>query len=62
MKTGSESAQCPFGPAAGKRGRRLGAAVGQIVAIARVNELVIVTANVNDFRRFERLEVANWFR
>jgi tRNA(fMet)-specific endonuclease VapC len=46
----------------GKRGRPPAAADGQIAAIARVNELVIVTANVKDFRRFEGLEVVNWFR
>ena len=46
----------------GKRGRPPAAADGQIAAIARVNELVIVTANVRDFRRFEGLEVVNWFR
>ena len=38
------------------------AADGQIASIARVNELVVVTANVKDFRRFEGLEVQNWFR
>jgi tRNA(fMet)-specific endonuclease VapC len=46
----------------GKRGRPPASADGQIAAIARVNELVIVTANVKDFRRFEGLEVVNWFR
>jgi tRNA(fMet)-specific endonuclease VapC len=45
-----------------KRGRPPAAAAGQIAAIARVNELVVVTANVKDFRRFEGLEVENWFR
>jgi tRNA(fMet)-specific endonuclease VapC len=45
-----------------KRGRPLAAADGQIAAIARVNELVVVTAKVKDFRRFEGLEVENWFR
>lgn len=46
----------------GKRGRPPAAADGQIAAIARVNELVVVTANVRDFRRFEGLEVENWCR
>ena len=46
----------------GKRGRPPAAADGQIAAIARVNELVVVTANVKDYRRFEGLEVVNWFR
>jgi tRNA(fMet)-specific endonuclease VapC len=45
-----------------KRGRPPAAADGQIAAIARVNELVVVTANVKDFRRFDGLEVENWFR
>jgi tRNA(fMet)-specific endonuclease VapC len=46
----------------GKRGRPPSAADGQIASIARVNELVVVTANVKDFRRFEGLEIENWFR
>ena len=35
---------------------------GQIAAIARVNELVVVTANTRDFRRFEGLELENCLR
>jgi tRNA(fMet)-specific endonuclease VapC len=46
----------------GKRGRPPSAADGQIASIARVNELVVVTANVKDFRRFEGLEIENWFK
>lgn len=46
----------------GGRGRGPSAADGQIAAIARVNELVIVTANVRDFRRFEGLSVQDWRR
>ena len=46
----------------GKRGRPPSSADGQIASIARVNELVVVTANVKDFRRFEGLEIENWFR
>jgi tRNA(fMet)-specific endonuclease VapC len=46
----------------GKRGRAPSAADGQIAAITRVNDLVLVTKNVRDFRRFEGLEVENWFR
>ena len=46
----------------GKRGRPPSAADGQSASIARVNDLVLVTANVRDFRRFEGLEVENWFR
>jgi tRNA(fMet)-specific endonuclease VapC len=45
-----------------KRGRPPSAADGQIASIARVNELVVVTANVKDFRRFEGLEIENWFK
>jgi len=46
----------------GKRGRPPSSADGQIASIARVNGLVLVTGNVKDFRRFEGLEVQNWFR
>lgn len=33
---------------------------GQIAAIARVNELVLVTSNVKDFAPFTGLTVENW--
>jgi tRNA(fMet)-specific endonuclease VapC len=33
---------------------------GQIAAIAFVNELTLVTANVKDFTRFKGIEVENW--
>lgn len=33
---------------------------GQIAAIARVNELVLVTGNVKDFAPFTGLKVENW--
>ena len=33
---------------------------GQIAAIAQVNELVLVTANVRDFTLFRGLKVVNW--
>jgi tRNA(fMet)-specific endonuclease VapC len=46
----------------GKRGRPPSAADGQIASIARVNDLLLVTANAKDFRRFEGLKVENWFR
>jgi len=46
----------------GRRGRPPAAADCQIAAIARVNELVLVTANVRDFRRFEGLSVQDWSR
>jgi tRNA(fMet)-specific endonuclease VapC len=33
---------------------------GQIAAIARVNELTLVTFNDADFQRFRGLRVVNW--
>ncbi len=45
-----------------KRGRPPSAADGQIAAIASVNELTIVTANVKGFRRFKDLVVEDWSR
>ena len=33
---------------------------GQIAAIARVNELTLVTVNVKDFTRFKDIELENW--
>jgi tRNA(fMet)-specific endonuclease VapC len=45
-----------------KRGRPPSAPDGQIAAIARVNDLVLVTANLKDFRRFQGLKVENWSR
>ena len=45
-----------------RRGRSPSAADGQIAAIARINELVLVTANMRDFRRFEGLSVQDWSR
>ncbi len=33
---------------------------GQIAAVAKVNELILVTRNINDFRLFSRLEFENW--
>lgn len=45
-----------------RRGRSPGAADGQIAAIAHVNELILVTANVRDFRRFAELRVEDWTR
>lgn len=46
----------------GKRGRPPPAADGQIAAIARVNELVVVTSNAKDFRRFQGLKLEDWSR
>ena len=33
---------------------------GQIAAIARVHDLILVTANPKDFRRFRGLRIENW--
>lgn len=33
---------------------------GQIAAIAKCRDLILVTANVKDFRRFEGLRIENW--
>jgi tRNA(fMet)-specific endonuclease VapC len=33
---------------------------GQIAAIAKSNDLILVTMNVRDFRRFQGLRVENW--
>jgi len=46
----------------GRRGRPPSGADGQIAAIARVNALVLVTANVRDFRRLEGLSGEDWSR
>ena len=45
-----------------KRGRPPSAADGQIAAIASVNDLIVVTANAKDFRRFKDLVVEDWSR
>jgi tRNA(fMet)-specific endonuclease VapC len=45
-----------------RRGRPPSAADGQIAAIASVNDLIVVTANVKDFRRFKDLAVEDWSR
>lgn len=34
---------------------------GQIAAIARINNLTLVTANTSDFSTFQELQVENWF-
>ena len=34
---------------------------GQIAAIAKVNDLILVTRNTDDFADFADLEVENWF-
>lgn len=33
---------------------------GQIAAIAKSNDLILVTMNVRDFRRFRGLQIENW--
>ncbi len=33
---------------------------GQIAAVAAVNQLVLVTSNVDDFKRFEGLRIEDW--
>jgi tRNA(fMet)-specific endonuclease VapC len=45
-----------------KSGRPPSAADGQIAAITHVNELILVTANLKDFRRFKDLVVEDWSR
>lgn len=35
---------------------------GQIAAVARVNNLILVTNNVSDYQNFLDLEVENWFK
>jgi tRNA(fMet)-specific endonuclease VapC len=45
-----------------RSGRPPSAADGQIAAIARVNDLILMTANVKDFRRFKDLVVEDWSR
>ena len=34
---------------------------GQIAAIAKVNDLIIVTANVSDYENFSDIVIENWF-
>ncbi|MEN8220302.1 MAG: VapC toxin family PIN domain ribonuclease [Pseudomonadota bacterium] len=34
---------------------------GQIAAIAKVNDLIIVTANVSDYQTFSGIIIENWF-
>jgi tRNA(fMet)-specific endonuclease VapC len=34
---------------------------GQIAAIAAVNNLTLVTRNINDFQHFQDLKLENWF-
>jgi len=34
---------------------------GQIAAVAKVNQLILVTANVDDYACFEGIAIENWF-
>jgi tRNA(fMet)-specific endonuclease VapC len=34
---------------------------GQIAAIVKVNDLILVTANVSDYQMFDGLAIENWF-
>ena len=43
------------------RGRTPPYVDGQIAAIAKVNELILVTRNTGDFVEFVDLKVQNWF-
>ena len=45
-----------------RSGRNPAAADAQIAAIAVVNELILVTANGRDFRRFAGLRIEDWTR
>jgi tRNA(fMet)-specific endonuclease VapC len=45
-----------------RHGKRSPFVDGQIAAIARVNDLVLVTANVRDFAGFKDLPVEDWTR
>ncbi|WP_088242360.1 type II toxin-antitoxin system VapC family toxin [Calothrix rhizosoleniae] len=44
-----------------KIGRTPSFADGQIAAIAKVNDLIIVTNNVSDYADFLELQIENWF-
>ena len=35
---------------------------GQIASIAKVNGLILVTRNTNDFKKFSKLNLENWHR
>ena len=43
------------------RGRTPPFVDGQIAAIAKVNDLILVTRNTGDFTQFAGLQVRNWF-
>lgn len=35
---------------------------GQIAAITRVNDLILITRNIHDFKMFKNLKVLNWHK
>lgn len=43
------------------RGRVTSFADGQIAAVAKVNDLVVVTKNITDFEPFEGVDVQGWW-
>lgn len=43
------------------QGKTLAYADGEIAAIATVNNLIVVTRNIEDFQNYENLQVDNWF-
>jgi len=44
------------------QGKTLSFVDGQIAAIARVNSLILVTRNTEDFRYFSELKIQNWYK
>jgi tRNA(fMet)-specific endonuclease VapC len=44
-----------------KLGKPSAFADGQIAAIAKVNDLILVTRNTSDFRYFAGIDIENWF-
>lgn len=44
-----------------KKGKTLGFADSQIASIALVNDAVLVTRNVDDFKDIDGLMIENWF-
>lgn len=44
-----------------KHGKTAAYADGEIAAVAAVNDLVLVTRNIDDFRSYENLTLDNWF-
>jgi tRNA(fMet)-specific endonuclease VapC len=44
-----------------KSGRTVSFADGQIAAVAATRDLILVTANIKDFKRFSDITVASWW-